>query len=88
MKKELELKEGKEYITRGGWTAKVLYIDKINESTGITVYSQTFIAPHTYKEKEEIVHHDNNGMALISFGVHVPPTFKGQPADIIKEKKK
>ena len=75
------LKVGKKYVTRGGWTAKVIWKVAKDENYYYVI--------HKPREEEESVPicHTGDGVACdAALGVNMAPTYGQHPADIIKLK--
>lgn len=77
MGKKSQFEVGKEYTTRGGWKALVIYKSK---------ECSRMYAVHTSDEGKEtgpILHDSRIGTAMDEFAMHPPAAFNGHPADIM-----
>lgn len=77
----IQLKENAMYYTRGGWVATVIWI---NGNTCYVIHN-----PKTAYETGPVLHDKSTGYAIyVTFAGNLiapPPTFKGHPADLVKE---
>jgi len=74
---ESSFEVGEDYLTRGGWKAKVIWVFKA--STGMLVVHK----PGEIEETAGILHDAASGRALATFSVNAPPSFDQHPADLI-----
>lgn len=72
---------GKEYRTRGGWKARVIWAP-----TGIVIGRVNVYAIHKPGDVQEScpVLHDGDGRAEATLAVYNPPTYGGHPADLME----
>uniref|UniRef100_A0A7C3WM24 Uncharacterized protein n=1 Tax=Dictyoglomus turgidum TaxID=513050 RepID=A0A7C3WM24_9BACT len=75
----LYIEEGKYYYTRGGWIAKVVYV---NDKDDICYAVHN---PKTPFEVGPVLHMLSTGFAAPLFSIVEPPAYTGHPADLIKE---
>jgi len=76
---DLCIVENSYFYTRGGWIAKVIYINKTMDRC-FAVHN-----PETPYEAGPIAHELKTGFAQPLFGIMNPPAYTGHPADLVKE---
>ena len=76
---KLNVEEGLYFYTRGGWVARILYVNKSNRKC-FAVHN-----PGTPYEAGPIAHELESGFAVPMFSFLEPPAFTGHPADLVKE---
>lgn len=76
----LNIIEGKYFYARGGWVAKVVYVDTRAEGKCFVVHN-----PGTPFESLPIMHELKTGYAIPMFSIGEPPAYTGHPADLVKE---
>ena len=79
----LKVEEGDYFTTRGGWLARILYINNI---VGVCYAVHN---PGTQYEIGPILHERDTGysISLMIPGMVAPPAYEGHPADLIKKVK-
>jgi hypothetical protein len=77
---DLSIVEGNYYYSRGGWVARVVYVDNRNEGRCYAIHN-----PGTPYESSPIIHELKTGYAVPLFSVGEPPAYTGHPADLVKE---
>ncbi len=77
---DLKIIDGAYYYARGGWVAKVIYVDSREEGRCYVIHN-----PGTPYESLPIIHELKTGYAIPTFSIGEPPAYTGHPADLVKE---
>jgi hypothetical protein len=75
----LDIVENKYFYTRGGWVAKIIYVNNITGKC-FAVHN-----PGTAYEIAPITHDINTGFAMPMFSLLDPPAYTGHPSDLVRE---
>jgi len=76
---ELNIRENSYFYTRGGWIAKVIYVNNPTQKC-FAIHN-----PNTPYEVGPVAHELKTGFATPLFSIFEPPAFSGHPADLVKE---
>ena len=76
----LDVAEGKYFYARGGWIAKVIYVDNRPPGKFYAIHN-----PATPFESSPVMHLLETGYATPILSIGEPPAYNGHPADLVKE---